>query len=262
MEMDGLMLEVSKEQKNKGQKEDRVFSAEAYRKVVDEINDKFSLNINKSKVLNRLKTLKEQMVLAKEIEQKSGVGWNDITKTFEATTEVWKSICLANPKFKSIRGKHLYHLDILKEIYDKDMATGARVETANNEVHLENFNLFHNESGPTTPGSQAPPSSIPSVSNATSTKGKRLKTQTIADLSQDLKDMTMAMKNIANAIVSTSAEVWKTYEIRAALVKLGLPGWPFFRAMELLVANPTLVGVFFGLEEQDRLEWLSEKMEW
>ncbi|MED6106443.1 hypothetical protein PIB30_004675 [Stylosanthes scabra] len=135
------------------------------------------------------------MVLAKEIKQKSGVGWNDITKTFEATAEVWKSICLANPKFKSIRGKHLYHLDILKEIYDKDMATGARVETAkqkvrrwerenadisiedidelqaNNEVHLENFNLFDNESGPTTPGSQAPPSSIPSVSNATSTKG-------------------------------------------------------------------------------------------
>ncbi|MED6154037.1 hypothetical protein PIB30_108135, partial [Stylosanthes scabra] len=61
--------------------------------------------------------------------------------------------------------------------------------------------------------------------------------------------MTMAMKDIANAIVSTSAEVWKTCEIRAALVKLGLQGRPLFRAMELLVANPTLVGVFFGLEE-------------
>ncbi|MED6126287.1 hypothetical protein PIB30_076911 [Stylosanthes scabra] len=226
MEMDGLMLEVLKEQKNKGQKEDRAFSAEAYRKVVDEINDKFSLNINKSKVLNRLKTLKEQMVLTKEIEQKSGVGWNDITKTFEATAEVWKLICLANPKFKSIRGKHLYHLDILKEIYDKDMATEVREETAkqnvrrwerentdisiedidelqaNNEVHLENFNLFDNESGPTTP-------------------------------------------DIANAIVSTSAEVWKTCEIRAALVKLGLKGRPLFQAMELLVANPTFVGVFW-----------------
>ncbi|MED6174796.1 hypothetical protein PIB30_072359 [Stylosanthes scabra] len=162
----------------------------------------------------------------------------------------------ANPKFKSIRGKHLYHLDILKEIYDKDMATRARVETAkqkvrrwerenadisiedidelraNNEVHLENFNLFDNESRPTTPGSQAPPSSIPSVSNATSTKGKRLKTQTTADLSQDLEDMTMAMKDIANAIVSTSAEIWKTCEIRAALVKLCLQSRPLFRAMK------------------------------
>ncbi|KAG6529202.1 hypothetical protein ZIOFF_011398 [Zingiber officinale] len=90
--MDGVMLEVLREQKSKGQKEDRAFSAEAYRKVVEEINDKFSLNINKTKVMNRLKTLKEQMVLAKEIEFKSGIGWNDSSKTFEASLEVWKSL--------------------------------------------------------------------------------------------------------------------------------------------------------------------------
>ena len=60
--------------------------------MVEEINEKFSLNINKNKVLNRLKTLKEQMVLAKEIELKSGMGWNDTSKTFEAAPEVWKSL--------------------------------------------------------------------------------------------------------------------------------------------------------------------------
>ncbi|KAG6526251.1 hypothetical protein ZIOFF_016233 [Zingiber officinale] len=97
-EMDGVMLEVLREQKSKSQKEDRAFSAEAYRKVVEEINDKFSLNINKTKVMNRLKTLKEQMVLAKEIEFKSGIGWNDSSKTFEAPLEVWKSLIKANPK--------------------------------------------------------------------------------------------------------------------------------------------------------------------
>ncbi|XLU64533.1 hypothetical protein S245_023742 [Arachis hypogaea] len=86
--MDGLMLEVLKEQKNKGQKEDRTFSTESYRKVVEKINEKFSVSINKSKVLNRLKTLKEQMVLAKEINQKSGIEWNDTTKTFEVTPDV------------------------------------------------------------------------------------------------------------------------------------------------------------------------------
>ncbi|MED6150484.1 hypothetical protein PIB30_072758 [Stylosanthes scabra] len=86
---------------------------------------------------------------------------------------------------------------------------------------LENFNLFENESGPTTPDSQAPPSSVlsvPSVSNATSTKGKSQKTQMTIDFSQDLKDITMAVKDIANAIVSTSAEVWKICEIRPCKV--------------------------------------------
>ncbi|KAG6508181.1 hypothetical protein ZIOFF_033552 [Zingiber officinale] len=62
-EMDGVMLEVLREQKSKGQKEDRAFSAEAYRK--------------------------------------------------------------ANPKYKNIKGKSLHHLEILREIYEKDVATGA-----------------------------------------------------------------------------------------------------------------------------------------
>ncbi|XLT56136.1 hypothetical protein HN873_048740 [Arachis hypogaea] len=162
MEMNGLMLEVLKEQKNKGQKEDRAFSAESYRKVVEEINEKFSVSINKSKVLNRLKTLKKQMVLAKEINQQSG----------------------ANPKFKAIRGKHLYHLKILKEIYNKDIANGMRVET-----------------------------------------------------------------------------VWKTSDMREALTKLGLQDCSFCEALEWLVTHPTLLGVFFGLPEELRLEWLREKMD-
>ncbi|XP_042396818.1 uncharacterized protein At2g29880-like [Zingiber officinale] len=176
-EMDGVMLEVLREQKSKGQKEDRAFSAEAYRKVVEEINDKFSLNINKTKVMNRLKTLKEQMVLAKEIEFKSGIGWNDSSKTFEAPLEVWKSLIKANPKYKNIKGKSLHHLEILIEIYEKDVATGAQAESsrekvqrwereeahisideidemqANNQVYLDNFSTFVFENMPSTPGS-------------------------------------------------------------------------------------------------------------
>jgi len=60
--------------------------------VVAEINERFSLNIFKIKVLNRLTTLKEQMVLAKAISLKSGIGWNDTTTTFEAPMKVWKSL--------------------------------------------------------------------------------------------------------------------------------------------------------------------------
>ncbi|XLS90917.1 hypothetical protein HN51_066925 [Arachis hypogaea] len=210
IEMDGLMLEVLKEQKNKGQKEDIAFSAESYRKVVEKINEKFSVSINKSKVLNHLKTLKEQMVLAKEINQKSG----------------------ANPKFKAIRGKHLYHLEILKEIYDKDIANGMRVETANNEVHLENFNPFDYESIPASPTSQAPPLSIPLVSNTSSAKGKKRKVAIIDEYSQDMKDMTMTMKDIANAIISSHPEVWKTSDMREASTKLGLQGRSFCEALE------------------------------
>ena len=64
IEMDKLMLEVLKEQKLKGQKDDKSFFAEAYRVVVAEKNEKFGIKITRQKIVNRLKTLKDQMGLA------------------------------------------------------------------------------------------------------------------------------------------------------------------------------------------------------
>jgi hypothetical protein len=40
------------------------------------------------KVYNHFKTFKEQMILAKEIELKRGIGWNDTFKTIESPTKV------------------------------------------------------------------------------------------------------------------------------------------------------------------------------
>ncbi|MED6196952.1 hypothetical protein PIB30_052140 [Stylosanthes scabra] len=70
------------------------------------------------------------MVLAKELESKSGIGWNETTKTFEATSDVWKALIKSNPKLRQIRGKYLHHLNILRDIYEKDIATGDRSGTA------------------------------------------------------------------------------------------------------------------------------------
>ncbi|MED6162151.1 hypothetical protein PIB30_067623 [Stylosanthes scabra] len=56
---------------------------------------------------------------------------------------------------------------------------------ANNDVYLKNFNLFENKNGPTTPGSQDPPSSTPSVSNITSIREGRYRRPRDADLIDD-----------------------------------------------------------------------------
>ena len=40
----------------------------------------------------------------------------------------------ANPKFRLIKGKSLYHLNILREIYDKDIATRAQAESTREKV--------------------------------------------------------------------------------------------------------------------------------
>ena len=91
--MDRLMLEVLKEQKLKGQKDDKRFSVEAYRVVVFKMNEKFRIKITRQKIVNRLKTLKYQMGLALIVlNQKSGFSWNDVTKNIDVEPAIWNDL--------------------------------------------------------------------------------------------------------------------------------------------------------------------------
>ena len=91
--MDGQLLEVLKEQKAKGLKDDRNFQPQAYRAAIDALNETFKLNITKNHIVNRLKTLKEQMGNAVELlNQKSGISWDDISKRLVADENVWNNL--------------------------------------------------------------------------------------------------------------------------------------------------------------------------
>lgn len=84
-QMDVFLLE----QKNQGQKPDINFSQAAYNAVIEAINSKFPMKVNKDNVQNRLKTLKKKMTIAMEVFKRgSEFGWNDITKQIEAPEEV------------------------------------------------------------------------------------------------------------------------------------------------------------------------------
>jgi hypothetical protein len=90
--MDTLLLEVLREQKIKGLKDDRNFQGEAYRAATNALNKQFKCNITKEKIVNRLKTLKDIMHLALDALKKSGISWNDTTKKIEAGPEVWNEL--------------------------------------------------------------------------------------------------------------------------------------------------------------------------
>ena len=131
---------------------------------------------------------------------------------------------------------------------------------ANNEIHLENFNPFGSKIVPSMPTTQGPSSSIQSISNTSSVKGKKKKTPMTSDYSSDLKEVSSTMKEIAQAILNTSIQVWELAEIFEAVGKLGLEGFNLFQAIEWLVEHPNLIGVFFGCPEELRLEWLATKL--
>ncbi|CAK7332355.1 unnamed protein product [Dovyalis caffra] len=95
----------------------------------------------------------------------------------------------ANDKMRLIRDKQLFNLELLREIYEKDRATGDGVESAkekvqrwereqreiriedideiqiNNEIHLENFSSFNNHNSPSTPNNQAQTTSMLDVAD-------------------------------------------------------------------------------------------------
>ena len=83
-----------------------------------------------------------------------------------------------------------------------------------------------------------------------------------SDYSSDLKEMSSTIKEIAQAILTISTQVWKPTETFEVVGKLGLEGRNLFQAIEWLVEHPNLIGVFFGCPEELRLEWLATKLGW
>ncbi|MED6182555.1 hypothetical protein PIB30_029420 [Stylosanthes scabra] len=101
------------------------------------------------------------------------------------------------------------------------------------------------------------------------TKSRRLNSDLVcgatpmtSDFSEDLKEIAMAMKEIARAIERTRPDVWKPSDIFEALRKLGLEGTTLFEAVEWLHLRPNYTGIFFALPEDLRLQWLGEKLGW
>ncbi|KAJ4842175.1 hypothetical protein Tsubulata_020720, partial [Turnera subulata] len=195
------------------------------------------------KVTNRLKTLKEQMALAVDLlYNKSGFGWNDNTKRFEASSEVWNTLIQAKPKFRIVRGKSLDHLELLRDIYEKDRATGGGSGTAKEKVKQ-----WEREKRTT------------SASKSSSSSSKK-KPRLNDELSEEIKEVSSAMKQVANAILTTNRRVWTEEEMFEAMGKLGLKGMALCDAVDWLVVHPNLIGTFFACPEELRSEWLMRKM--
>ena len=95
-EMDLLLLDLLKEEKAKGNKDEKKFNKTAWNTVIVSLNTEFQKigkTVDKTKAVNRLKTIQKQTYLAIELlDKKSGFGWDYITKKIEATPSVWKSV--------------------------------------------------------------------------------------------------------------------------------------------------------------------------
>ncbi|XP_073063689.1 uncharacterized protein [Primulina eburnea] len=277
-QMDEFLLDFLLEQKNQGQKPDRNFSQAAYNAAIEAINSKFTMKVNKDNVQNRLKTLKRKMTIALEVFKRgSGFGWNDITKQIEAPEEVWDTLIKVYPEAKHVRHIAIPYFPVLREIFEKDRATGKGAETgkektrrwaregkepsygessrieeidrlvAEQHIHLEILDDFEEENVQQT---FVPHSSS---TNNNSKVGKK-KVSKFDEMNERFDTLNNTISQMAKAMDVNEQSKRRCEEIYTELTKLnGVDEDFIFAASDYLMSNPTAADFFLGIPHHARL---------
>ncbi|KAJ4970275.1 hypothetical protein NE237_003374 [Protea cynaroides] len=137
-EMDRCLTEILVDQVKKGNKKDKFLNNMAYVAAVRELNERFSLNLSKDHVRNRLKTWKKQYGVMKELLSQCVFQWDDDRKMVVAHDSVWNEYLKEHPDARVIRGKLIENYDKLCIIFGNDHTTGSHSRNgADNEEHAE-----------------------------------------------------------------------------------------------------------------------------
>ncbi|XP_073138040.1 uncharacterized protein [Henckelia pumila] len=150
---------------------------------------------------------------------KSGTGWNDITKTIEATDETWDALIKGDASVRSMRHKQWTHYNNWCEIFGNDRAAGVKtnnfrdvlqdVLNLDNSSPLDSFN--YEVHTPTFPGVEAASESIsdthtPSSKTFPGASSKTKKRKKVEELDDSIVG---AINNLAHVTKITMADLVK-----------------------------------------------------
>ncbi|KAJ3704828.1 hypothetical protein LUZ61_008533 [Rhynchospora tenuis] len=289
--MDTFLLQVLRDQQLKGLKGDSGFQASAYRKAMEEINKKFNLKINKEKIQNRLKTLKEIMNLTLDFLKKSGLEWDEKTSKVQASDKVWDDLIKANPKMRRIRDKEICNFDLLCDIFEKNRASGSTSKTCkerlqqweeealtiNDVDRLQEENVvvldnFENLTSGTQNGVANGASSSTKTTKKTSKLGVKRKADEIQSRSaseiakqcdEGLMIVTNSISEIARQLavaneyfLKSTSRVYTPEEIYAEVQKLEISGDEMLGVVDFLMSDNKKAGSFFCCPDELKGRWL------
>ncbi|KAJ4755929.1 Myb/SANT-like DNA-binding domain protein [Rhynchospora pubera] len=284
--MDKFLLEVLREQQLKGLKNDRSFQPEAYRVAVKALNTKFNMKITREKIVNRLKTLKENMHLVIQALGKSGLSWDETTKKVQAAPK-------ENSKLKRIRDKEICNFELLCDIFGVDRAKGGisttckeRLRQLGNDtitiddvdrLQAENMVILDNMENPTSGAHHENANGVsPSTKSMkrSSKLGIKRKVQDLGtnntdsktpgnQMEEGLNRVTNSMSEIARALqvanenfIKSNSRIYSPEEILAELKKLGISGDGMLDAADLLMSDNKKAGLFFACPDELKGRWL------
>ncbi|KAL7204977.1 hypothetical protein ACSBR2_017990 [Camellia fascicularis] len=120
-----------------GNRVNGTFTTSAYDKIVKELCEIYNLDLDKAKVKNRLKTIKEHFPECYDLfKHTSGFAWSPVTRIFTLEPEVWEALIEVKPYVEKWKCTPIGNYEKLAEIYGKDRETGVGAEIAKKRVRL------------------------------------------------------------------------------------------------------------------------------
>ncbi|XP_028103160.1 uncharacterized protein LOC114302342 [Camellia sinensis] len=133
-QMDVVLIDSLLDQMLKGQKIGGSFTSSAYRAASNAVSTKFSVHCDSSHVRNRLKTLKRNLAMAKDmLTTDSGFGYNHSTQLIEATTGVWAAYLKAKPKASQFQHAPIQNF---QKLYDQTVEVSCSSNSKKRENKL------------------------------------------------------------------------------------------------------------------------------
>ncbi|GMP55541.1 hypothetical protein CsSME_00020331 [Camellia sinensis var. sinensis] len=125
-EKDLVLIDSLLDQMLGGQKIGGSFTSSAYGAASKAVSTKFSVHCDSNHVRNRLKTLKSNLAMAKDmLATDSGFRYNHSTQLIEATTGVWAAYLKAKPKASHFQHAPIQNFQKLCQLFEEDRATGS-----------------------------------------------------------------------------------------------------------------------------------------
>ncbi|KAL7224067.1 hypothetical protein ACSBR1_025509 [Camellia fascicularis] len=243
-QMDDALIDALYHQHVEGNRVNGTFTTSVYDKIVKEIREIHNSDLDKAKVKNRLKTIKEHFAECYDLfKHTSGFAWSSITRMFTAEPKVWEALIEVKPHAEKWKCTPIGNYEKLAEIYGKDRATSVdRIEVIDELVHqnatnLESFLVDEDDV-------------VLFLKSRTSSKAKKRKLSNNGE--RDVNILKTALQDITSAIRERNASMEKSQgcfprgELHKALEEIGIAPHLFTDAYLFLTKKSERMMQFFG----------------
>ncbi|KAI8535653.1 hypothetical protein RHMOL_Rhmol10G0191000 [Rhododendron molle] len=121
-----VMLEVAEKEESTNSKKTRTFNPHQWVAICEEFGKRTNTQgYSIQRLKEKFSRLKRELTMFNELKDCSGFGWDPVKQTVTAPEPVWQEYLQGHKDAKQFKAKGLDHYDILTELCEGTLATGA-----------------------------------------------------------------------------------------------------------------------------------------